>query len=92
MNVTGIGAVMTIHFSLNGNITNALELEDRCLKDIFWHFMIQRGYYLARRGMISLILGTTKEEVQGIIATVREFMASYQALLTLDAGTLTSLS
>jgi glutamate-1-semialdehyde 2,1-aminomutase len=83
MTVTGVGSVMTIHFLPEGggeNITSIKDLiveqesEEAVLRDLFWFHMIDCGFWIARRGMLSLILGTSSEEIDQFIDAVRVFL------------------
>lgn len=88
--VTGIGAVCNIHFISRTDQTEIHRAEDleiepngveATLKDLFWFYALQRGFWIARRGMISLILGTSKTELQGFIDMVADFVKEHYALI-----------
>ncbi|KAL3496168.1 pyridoxal phosphate-dependent transferase [Aspergillus germanicus] len=92
MTVTGVGSVMTIHFLPGGegkNITSIKDLmvesesEEAVLRDLFWFYMIERGFWIARRGMVSLILGTSNEEIDKFIGAVGAFLAEFQEFVSL---------
>ncbi|GFG00276.1 hypothetical protein IFM53868_10695 [Aspergillus udagawae] len=90
MTVTGIGAVCNIHFlpgKFGSQILNVEALEngltesDRILRDIFWFKAIQRGFWMARRGMLALIVGTTRSELQGFLDFVEDFVQGYLSFI-----------
>lgn len=90
MTVTGVGAVCNIHFisqRLSGDIRCVEDLEgiqtesDAVLKDIFWFHAIRKGFWIARRGMLALIMGTTELELKGFLDFVKEFMQEFQFML-----------
>jgi glutamate-1-semialdehyde 2,1-aminomutase len=90
MTVTGIGAVCNIHFlpgKFGSQILNVEALEngltesDRILRDIFWFKAIQRGFWMARRGMLALIVGTTRSELQGFLDFVEDFVQEYLSFI-----------
>ncbi|KAF7627806.1 putative glutamate-1-semialdehyde 2,1-aminomutase [Aspergillus flavus] len=90
MTVTGIGAVCNIHFTSNvGNagITSVDDLAtesngvEPILKDLFWYYAIRHGYWIARRGMLSLILGTSKGDLQGFLDVVEGFVREHREFL-----------
>ncbi|KAL2826665.1 pyridoxal phosphate-dependent transferase [Aspergillus cavernicola] len=92
MAVTGIGAVMTIHFLSTGGEGNTSTIRDfetepgsidANLRDLFWFHLIERGFWISRRGMLSLILGTSKEEIRRFQDIVRDFLQEYQEFVTL---------
>ncbi|CEL10391.1 hypothetical protein ASPCAL13511 [Aspergillus calidoustus] len=90
MTVTGIGAVCNIHFlseKFSSRVLNVEELEkgrtksDTMLRDIFWFEAIRKGFWMARRGMLALIMGTTKSELQGYLDFVEVFVQEYYSFL-----------
>ncbi|OKP12738.1 hypothetical protein PENSUB_1470 [Penicillium subrubescens] len=92
MTVSGVGAVCNIHFvsqTLSGDIRCMEDLEDMqtetdlILKDVFWFHAIERGFWIARRGMLALIMGTTELELGGFLEFVKEFMQNFQSVLKL---------
>ncbi|RDW80410.1 hypothetical protein BP5796_05108 [Coleophoma crateriformis] len=87
MVVIGVGAALTVHFLENGKVpTNAHEIEENNLpqlKKLFWFWCLERGFWVTERGMLSLILGTTKEELGEFVGTVKEFAEEYSDFLTL---------
>ncbi|RDW79101.1 putative Glutamate-1-semialdehyde 2,1-aminomutase [Aspergillus mulundensis] len=92
MVVTGIGAVMNIHFVPKGG-QNAigrisdLEVEPRSveatLRDLLWFYLIERGFWIARRGMVSLLLGTSSEEVEALQGAVGDFLEEFRDLVAI---------
>jgi glutamate-1-semialdehyde 2,1-aminomutase len=89
MKVTGVGAINTVHFVANPDkeirCYEDLDVEQEgmgpVLKDLFYFYAIENGYWVARRGMLSLILGMTKEEMDGFVGVVRRFVQEYQDFL-----------
>jgi glutamate-1-semialdehyde 2,1-aminomutase len=59
-NVTGIGSLMTVH-------APDADLE------LFFHAMLDEGWYLARRGFIALSFEITDELIDGFIDAVRDW-------------------
>ncbi|KAL4962029.1 pyridoxal phosphate-dependent transferase [Aspergillus stella-maris] len=90
VHVTGIGAVMNVHFlparpqTKIGSIRD-LSIEsdsvEAALRDLFWFYLLERGIWIARRGMISLILGTTELEIAHLKAVIIDFIDEYRGLL-----------
>jgi glutamate-1-semialdehyde 2,1-aminomutase len=56
---------------------------DAILKDLFWFHAIRRGFWIARRGMLALILGTTESELEGFLEFAKEFLQEFQSLMRL---------
>ncbi|KAL3455961.1 pyridoxal phosphate-dependent transferase [Aspergillus heterothallicus] len=92
MTVTGRGSVMAVHFLPAGGTKDVLsvrdleidpESEEGELRDLFWFYLIERGFWIARRGMLSLILGTSDEDIGCFIDAVHEFLEEYRGLVSL---------
>lgn len=87
MVVIGVGAVLTIHFLESGREPrNAKEVKEGNLKELrklFWFWSLERGYWVTERGMLALILGTTREEVDGFVKIVEDFLKEYAEILDL---------
>ena len=85
MVVTGLGAVMTVHFLDDGIVpTCTRDIEKHSvakLKRLFWFWCIANGYWIAERGLISLLLQTTTGEVSSFAMVVEDFIRHYQAEL-----------
>ena len=79
---TGVGTVMASHFTDKGLQTLERETkEDWTLKDLFWLDMMEEGFWMARRGSISLVLGTPKEELDRFVECVQAFLRRYEELV-----------
>ena len=52
------------------------------LRDLFFFDMLERGIYLARRGMINLSLVHEKSHVDELLAAVEDFITIRQPLLS----------
>ncbi|KAL3427199.1 glutamate-1-semialdehyde 2,1-aminomutase [Phlyctema vagabunda] len=87
MVVVGVGAVLTIHFLKNGTAPASAEDIDHNnipdLKRLFWFWCLERGYWITERGMLSIILGTTKSEINSYLCVVRDFVKVYANLIAL---------
>ncbi|EXJ92514.1 hypothetical protein A1O3_01066 [Capronia epimyces CBS 606.96] len=88
MVITGVGAVMTIHFLRHGMPPLRTEDLDKHsvpeLKRLFWFWCIERGYWIAERGMISLLLGTTMQDIDLLVKAVDGFVIQYRTELELE--------
>ena len=73
MEWTGLGSLMSAHFGGGA--------EDAALRELFFLDMLERGFYLARRGMVALSLEIGEAETSAFIAAVAEFAATHAALL-----------
>jgi glutamate-1-semialdehyde 2,1-aminomutase len=75
MQWTGLGSLMTVHFQ-SGTITSAEQIRpEPALRELFHLDMLERGFYLARRGMIALSLEIGEPECDGFVAAVEDFVA-----------------
>ena len=82
MVVTGCGSLMTVHFSAVPVRTPAdAASADQQLKELFFFDMLERGFYLARRGMIALSLELSEAELDGFTDAVADFLAVRAPLL-----------
>ncbi|OCK75067.1 putative glutamate-1-semialdehyde 2,1-aminomutase [Lepidopterella palustris CBS 459.81] len=86
LRVTGLGAICMIHFLVDPE-REIKTIEDVMveqgsveagLKDLFCFYVLEKGYWLAQRGMISLPMGTTREELDGFLDIVKGFLDKYQ--------------
>lgn len=90
MTVTGVGAIFNIHFVSRGSpgdiqciedLENMQSEYDALLKDLFWFHAIRKGFWIARRCMVALIIGTTEQELEGFLEFVTEFKQEFQSLM-----------
>jgi glutamate-1-semialdehyde 2,1-aminomutase len=85
LKVTGLGSLMCFHF-----IDTPVEKikspddtanEDKVLAAIFHLFLLEKGYYISRRGYIALSLALGEPELTGFYNAVVEFLQTYRSLL-----------
>jgi glutamate-1-semialdehyde 2,1-aminomutase len=79
---TGIGSLMTVHFS-TCPVTRPSHAwaADAALKELFYFDMLERGLYMARRGMTALSLEIGDAECTAFAAAVADFMDVRQGLI-----------
>ena len=81
MQWTGLGSLMTAH-SPRGAIRRPADLcSSPDLRELFHLDMLERGFYLARRGMVALSLLVGSAETDGFVAAVEEFLNARAPLL-----------
>ena len=81
MQWTGLGSLLTVHFQ-HGPIRSPADVQgDAGLRELFFLDMLDRGFYLARRGMIALSLEIGEREMAAFQAAVREFVETRAALI-----------
>lgn len=75
MQVTGRGSMMAFHFARR-EPRNAAEAAqgNQPLKELLFLDLLERGWYIARRGMIALSLMVGEAECQGFREAVEEFL------------------
>ena len=54
------------------------------LGGLFHLLLLERGYYMARRGFIALSLALTDEDLAGFVDAVRDFVKSYPHFVALN--------
>jgi glutamate-1-semialdehyde 2,1-aminomutase len=81
MQVTGLGSVMNVHFSARPISCPADAAADARLRDLFFFDMAEAGIYLARRGLIALMLAVGNAEADVIVAAVTGFIRSRRAFI-----------
>lgn len=75
MQFTGLGSVMSPHFTASPVRTVADAARgDKRLRDLFFFDMAEAGIYLARRGMIALMLPIGEAEIDRAVDAVRGFV------------------
>jgi glutamate-1-semialdehyde 2,1-aminomutase len=92
MNVTGTGSLMAVHFTTDANggkdgnaeAEAEVEAEDEALKELFFFDILGKGFFLARRLMISLMTVTSREELQTFVQAVDEFLNERAEFVGLD--------
>ena len=79
---TGTGTVMASHFTDLGLQTLERETEENwTLKSLFWLEMMEAGFWMSRRGSISLILGTPAAEFDRFVECVAAFLERHDDLV-----------
>ncbi|OIW31657.1 PLP-dependent transferase [Coniochaeta ligniaria NRRL 30616] len=79
---TGVGSLLASHFTDEGLQEIVREVpENAQLKDLFWYEMLEDGFWLVRRGNISLILGTDEGELNRFCESVAAFLERHGDLV-----------
>lgn len=81
MRWTGLGSMMTVHFQRAAVHAPRDMRSTPAVRELFHLDMLNRGFYLARRGMIAMSLEITDSECDAFCAAVSEFLDDYGALL-----------
>lgn len=79
---TGIGSLLTIHMT-DRPIRRAADAAaaDQGLKELFFFDMLERGIYLARRGMMALMLPIGDAECDRFAEAFDDFLAARRSLM-----------
>jgi glutamate-1-semialdehyde 2,1-aminomutase len=82
LQATGVGSILGIHFQKKP-IARPEDTEDTpaAARALFHLEMLAHGYYLARRGFISLSVVHTEAEFDGFADAVAEFLENYRSVL-----------
>ena len=91
---TGVGSLIGLHFTgeeirrpSDASPKNAASKDAQLAMQALFHLeMLERGYYLARRGYLALSLPTTQDECLGFATAVDEFLAKRRPLLERTLG------
>jgi len=78
---TGLGSLATVHFQREPITSPADIAPERGLKELFFLDMVERGFYLARRGMIALSLEIGTAELDAFAQATQDFVDSRGQLL-----------
>ncbi|HEX8092911.1 aspartate aminotransferase family protein [Jatrophihabitans sp.] len=82
MRWTGMGSLLTAHFQ-TGPIRAARDIRPEAeLRELFHLDMLERGCYLARRGMVALSLEIGDGECRSFCSAVADFLARRRTLFT----------
>jgi glutamate-1-semialdehyde 2,1-aminomutase len=89
LQATGVGSLINLHFSRKPIRTPADThpsdpAADKALADLhkLLHLeLIDRGYYMARRGFIALSLPTTEKDTDGFVAALADILETHGALI-----------
>lgn len=75
LQITGVGSLMNLHFS-SKVIRVASDVQESvvALKELFFFDMLEKGFFLAQRGMIALMTVTTKAELETFVKAVKEVL------------------
>ncbi len=82
LQATGMGAVMNTHWRA-GPISDPghVDAANAPIRRLFQLEMIERGFYVAQRGMINLSLPIDRKALEGFMAAVRDYLASNREIL-----------
>jgi len=83
MQFTGAGSMMNPHFRA-GPITASYKASaaEEQMRELFFFDMLAAGLYLARRGMVALMLPVTDADCARFVAAGEEFCAARKPVLT----------
>jgi glutamate-1-semialdehyde 2,1-aminomutase len=85
MQVTGMGSLMTVHFApvAHGEIRSVDDLAaaDQDAKALFHLEMLARGQYLARRGLMSLSLALSEDDLDAFADAAADVLAVHGPLM-----------
>jgi glutamate-1-semialdehyde 2,1-aminomutase len=81
MQLTGLGSVMNVHFTAAPIRRPADAVYDSRLRDLFFFDMVEAGLYLARRGLIALMLPIGDAEETALVRAIEGFLDRRAAFL-----------
>lgn len=82
LSASGVGSLMSIH-ATTGPVTRISDLADSndAVKELLFLDLLERGYYMARRGFIALTIVATDSELDGFVATVDDIIKSRSTVI-----------
>ncbi|KAL2141566.1 hypothetical protein VTI28DRAFT_2216 [Corynascus sepedonium] len=89
LSFTGRGSLIGLHFTEDGTeeITCGEDIKEKQrpdLRDLFWFEMLEAGFWLTRRGLIAMILGTPDQELDRFVDAVREFLERHRGIMIVE--------
>jgi len=77
--VVGLGSLMTIH-TVAGPVTSPDDLADADpeLKQLLYHELVERGIYLATRGMMALSLSISDADCEALVAALTDAVTAIE--------------
>lgn len=89
MTVTGCGSLMCFHFTATDpkDIRSLRDVQDhnRTLGDLLHLFLLEKGYYIGRRGFMALCLPLSAQDYEGFVRTIKEFLSTYASLVVSES-------
>lgn len=82
---TGLGSLMNLH-ATRADILRSEDspAEGQAIRDLFFFYMLEQGFYLARRGFIVLSLPLTDDDLERFVSAFEGFIGRYAPLLAHD--------
>lgn len=83
MSITGLGSIMNIHFTESGRVNSYNDTAGEVieLKDLLWMDLLKEGFWIARRGMITLSLVLTESELEAFKLTIKAWIHRRMSLI-----------
>ncbi|KAF2721560.1 class III aminotransferase [Polychaeton citri CBS 116435] len=88
LKVTGCGSLMNLHFTTTP--VDAIKRPqdvvggNTMLGDLLHLFLLEKGYYVARRGFIALSLAISDQDIHGFVDAVKSFIHHHQSVVMLN--------
>ena len=79
---SGLGSLMSLH-PVEGPVTSPSSLDgaDDRVRELIFLELLERGYYLARRGFVALTVVLTDQDLDGFVAALGEVIDENKAVL-----------
>lgn len=85
LKITGYGSIMCFHFTRTAasdvQSKDDLEDDDPTLAGVLHLFLLERGFYIARRGFIALSLALNGRDLDALVQAVATFVVDFAPLL-----------
>ncbi len=82
MQFTGLGSIMNIHpQSAPIRHPGDIDVSRSPLRDLYFFFMLENGFYFAQRGLISLSLALSDDDLDSFVSATERFVGRYRKIL-----------
>ena len=79
---TGLGSIMNLHpQSTIIRHPGDIDVARRSLRDLYFFFMLENGFYFARRGLVSLSLALSDHDLDAFVRATVQFIDRYRRFL-----------
>ena len=79
--VTGLGSMLNLH-TVAGSVRSPSDLagSDPVLKELLFHELVDRGIYLASRGLVAMSMAISDDDCDRFVAVLAESLASIESV------------
>ncbi len=79
---SGYGSVMNLHVGYEPPMRYVMSPLIQSVRSLYHMFLLQEGYWIAGRALVSLSIANSQDECDGLVDTTRKFASDYRSLLS----------